>query len=88
MPTTSNFTAVARDNMDAPLVPLDAPLVPHPDQRPYPWLARQDDGPSAVAERYLIYQPFAGMCNQFSCLGLQCQQHIFQCSKEEPDIII
>ena len=48
---------------------MDAPLVPHPDQRPYPWLARQDDGPSAVAgERYLIYQPFAGMCNQFSCL--------------------
>ena len=49
--------------MDAP------PLVPHPDNRPYPWLARQDDGPSVVAgERYLIYQPFAGMCNQFSCL--------------------
>jgi len=51
---------------------MDAPLsVPHPDNRPYPWLVRQDDGLSAVAagqERYLIYQPFAGMCNQFSCL--------------------
>ena len=47
-------------------------LAPHPDGRPYPWLSRAASAPpSAVAvanERYLIYQPFAGMCNQFSCL--------------------
>jgi len=46
--------------------------VPHPDNRPYPWLAtrRDEDGdqPAAGNERFLIYQPFAGMCNQFSCL--------------------
>lgn len=39
----------------------------HPDGRPYPWLS--GDAPSSADdERYLIYQPFAGMCNQFSCL--------------------
>ena len=47
----------------------DDPLVPHPDNRPYPWLARRAQQTGAE-ERYLIYQPFAGMCNQFSCL--QC----------------
>eukprot|EP00966_Prymnesium_polylepis_P083008 1922828-Prymnesium_polylepis.1 len=43
--------------------------IPHPDDRPYPWLAIADlEEHAADSERYLIYQPFAGMCNQFSCL--------------------
>ena len=44
--------------------------VAHPDGRPYPWLSCSASVSSAAAagERYLVYQPFAGMCNQFSCL--------------------
>ena len=43
------------------------PHVSHPDGRPYPWLT--DDAASTHDdERFLIYQPFAGMCNAFSCL--------------------
>ena len=41
--------------------------VAHPDGRPYPWLssiAPEDASPTADEERYLIYQPFAGMCNR------------------------
>lgn len=48
-----------------------AQMLPHPDGRLYPWLACADEGaavPSTAPGRYLIYQPFAGMCNQFSCL--------------------
>ena len=47
--------------------------VSHPDGRPYPWLnsttaANIGGDNAAPLKRYLIYQPFAGMCNQFSCL--------------------
>ena len=44
--------------------------IPHPDGRPYPWLsaAAMTTEPPSAGERYLIYQPFAGMCNQFSCI--------------------
>jgi hypothetical protein len=41
--------------------------VDHPDGRPYPWLSGTAARP-AGGPRYLLYQPFAGMCNQFSCL--------------------
>jgi hypothetical protein len=42
--------------------------VPHPDARPYPWLSSGSEPTNDGTERYLIWQPFAGMCNQFSCL--------------------
>ena len=43
-------------------------MAPHPDGRPYPWLSCPSAPSSATEETYLVYQPFAGMCNQFSCL--------------------
>jgi hypothetical protein len=43
--------------------------VPHPDKRPYPWLATgRREATAYQSSRFLIYQPFAGMCNQFSSL--------------------
>ncbi len=52
---------------------MAAVSVAHPDGRPYPWLsaAGPTEGASSEGgenERFLLYQPFAGMCNQFSCL--------------------
>ena len=37
------------------------------DGRPYPWLSQQQEG-SWTEARYLIYQPFGGLCNQLACL--------------------
>ena len=68
MLVTPKSTTIAADGAE--------PRIAHPDGRPYPWLtssARSVNDPAAAAadalrERFLIYQPFAGMCNQFSCL--------------------
>ena len=67
-PIATTMTTIAADGAE--------PRIAHPDGRPYPWLtssARSVNDPAAAAadalrERFLIYQPFAGMCNQFSCL--------------------
>ena len=48
----------------------------HPDGRAYPWLSTTTNqaissgvsGQEALQERFLIYQPFAGMCNQYASL--------------------
>ena len=47
---------------------LASAMAPRPDGRPYPWLSCPSAPSSATEETYLVYQPFAGMCNQFSCL--------------------
>ena len=53
----------------------DSCVPSHPDGRAYPWLSSSTraqrvlvDGEAVEDERFLIYQPFAGMCNQFSSL--------------------
>ena len=55
--------------MAGPAVDRHEPTTSHPDGRPYPWLSTAlAPAEASDSESFLVYQPFAGMCNQFSCL--------------------